>query len=122
MGGRGGSPTSRLTGIILVEWPSTGRGEVTERFKVTVLKTVVGRLTASSNLALSAKLKRRPLWPSFLSVLIWPYRPVAVPLPKLLRMKSRIAYASSATTTPTTAYRIVFLAALTLLAFPPEIT
>lgn len=32
-------------------------GEVTEWFKVTVLKTVVGQLTASSNLALSAKLK-----------------------------------------------------------------
>ncbi|MDB5166986.1 MAG: hypothetical protein JWN26_131 [Candidatus Saccharibacteria bacterium] len=30
-------------------------GEVTEWFKVTVLKTVVGQLTASSNLALSAK-------------------------------------------------------------------
>jgi hypothetical protein len=29
-------------------------GEVTEWFKVTVLKTVVGQLTASSNLALSA--------------------------------------------------------------------
>jgi hypothetical protein len=32
-------------------------GEVTEWFKVTVLKTVVGQLTASSNLALSAKKK-----------------------------------------------------------------
>ena len=31
-------------------------GEVTEWFKVTVLKTVVGQLTASSNLALSATL------------------------------------------------------------------
>ena len=30
-------------------------GEVTEWFKVTVVKTVVGQLTASSNLALSAK-------------------------------------------------------------------
>ena len=30
------------------------QGEVTEWFKVTVLKTVVGQLTASSNLALSA--------------------------------------------------------------------
>ncbi len=30
-------------------------GRVTEWFKVTVLKTVVGQLTASSNLALSAK-------------------------------------------------------------------
>lgn len=33
------------------------RGEVTERFKVLVLKTSVGQLTASSNLALSAKQK-----------------------------------------------------------------
>ena len=32
----------------------TAFGEVTEWFKVTVLKTVVGQLTASSNLALSA--------------------------------------------------------------------
>ena len=31
-------------------------GEVTEWFKVTVLKTVVGQLTRSSNLLLSAKL------------------------------------------------------------------
>lgn len=35
----------------------TASGEVTEWFKVTVLKTVVGQLTASSNLALSATLK-----------------------------------------------------------------
>jgi hypothetical protein len=32
-------------------------GEVTEWFKVLVLKTSVGQLTASSNLALSAKKK-----------------------------------------------------------------
>lgn len=32
-------------------------GEVTERFKVLVLKTSVGQLTASSNLALSATKK-----------------------------------------------------------------
>lgn len=32
-------------------------GEVTEWLMVTVLKTVVGRLTASSNLALSARIK-----------------------------------------------------------------
>lgn len=34
--------------------PKQSPGEVTEWFKVTVLKTVVGQLTASSNLALSA--------------------------------------------------------------------
>jgi hypothetical protein len=33
----------------------TQPGEVAEWFKATVLKTVVGQLTASSNLALSAK-------------------------------------------------------------------
>lgn len=50
---------SRLFGI-MVELP----GEVTEWFKVTVLKTVVGQLTASSNLALSA-IEKRGLAPLF---------------------------------------------------------
>lgn len=39
-------------------------GEVTEWFKVTVLKTVVGQLTASSNLALSA-IENDPVLGSF---------------------------------------------------------
>ena len=40
-------------------------GEVTEWFKVTVLKTVVGQLTASSNLALSAIENRGQATPVF---------------------------------------------------------
>ena len=40
-------------------------GEVTEWFKVLVLKTSVGQLTASSNLALSA-IENDPVWGHFL--------------------------------------------------------
>jgi hypothetical protein len=48
---------------------NSAQGEVTEWFKVLVLKTSVGQLTASSNLALSAKKKddvcRLFSWPQY---------------------------------------------------------
>lgn len=55
MGGRNRSATSRLITYYLLKWGKL-HGEVTEWLMVLVLKTSVGRLTASSNLALSATL------------------------------------------------------------------
>lgn len=68
-------------------------GEVTEWFKVTVLKTVVGQLTESSNLSLSAKIINNSLLAGYFYTFVGdtPPREPTVPRIKLTAANARKA-------------------------------